>query len=123
MNREMRNVNVAAQAREIRFSLQSSCFVLIAALPSTDAKRRLTLWDIREPMLTIVCQPCGRRGRFSVARVIEKHGDAKIRFVLPALTNCPKTQSANIYDRCKARDLMGWTAPLPASVCQTVVRC
>jgi hypothetical protein len=32
-----------------------------------------------------------------------KHGDAKILFVLPILANCPKTESANIYDRCKAR--------------------
>ena len=72
MNREMRNVNVAAQASEIRFSLQNACFVLIAPLPSADTKRRLTLWDIREPMLTIVCQPCGRRGRFSVARADRK---------------------------------------------------
>ncbi len=32
-----------------------------------------------------------------------KHGDAKILFLLSALTNCPKTASADIYDRCKAR--------------------
>jgi hypothetical protein len=32
-----------------------------------------------------------------------KHGDAKILFLLSDLTNCPKTQSADIYDRCKAR--------------------
>ena len=32
-----------------------------------------------------------------------KHGDARILCLLDELTNCPKTQSANIYDRCKAR--------------------
>jgi hypothetical protein len=32
-----------------------------------------------------------------------KHGDAKILYLLDTLTSCPKTQSANIYDRCKAR--------------------
>jgi hypothetical protein len=62
-----------------------------------------TLSDVSSPTLTIVCEPCGRRGRYSVARLIAKHGDEKILFVLPALTSCPKTQSANIYDRCKAR--------------------
>ena len=31
--------------------------------------------------------------------------------VLPALTNCPKTQSTNIYDRCKAR-YEGLSTPL-----------
>ncbi len=67
------------------------------------AKDAFTLSDVREPTLTIVCQPCGRRGRYSVARLMAKHGDAKILFVLPILANCPKTESANIYDRCKAR--------------------
>jgi len=62
-----------------------------------------TLSDVREQTLTIACQPCGRRGRYSVARLIAKHGDAKLLFVLPVLTNCRKTQYANIYDRCKAR--------------------
>jgi hypothetical protein len=66
-------------------------------------KDAFTLSHIRDPTLTIVCQPCGRRGRYSVARLIAKHGDAKILFVLPALTNCPKTHTANIYDHCKAR--------------------
>jgi hypothetical protein len=66
-------------------------------------KDAFTLSDVREPTLTIVCQPCGHRGRYSVARLIAKHGDAKILFVLPALTKCPKVQSTDIYDRCKAR--------------------
>ena len=66
-------------------------------------KDAFTLSDVREPMLTIVCQPCGRRGRYNVERLIEKHGDAKILYLLAELTNCPKVQSTNIYDRCKAR--------------------
>ena len=32
-----------------------------------------------------------------------KHGDAKFLFLLPTLIDCPKTRSANIYDRCKVR--------------------
>jgi hypothetical protein len=63
-------------------------------------KDAFTLSDVREPTLTIVCEPCGRRGRYNVERLMAKHGDAKILFVLPALISC---QSANIYDRCKAR--------------------
>jgi hypothetical protein len=67
------------------------------------AKDAFTLSDVCEPTLTIVCQPCGRRGHYNVERLMAKHGDAKLLYLLPALTNCPKTESANIYDRRKAR--------------------
>jgi hypothetical protein len=66
-------------------------------------KDAFTMSDVREPTLTVVCQPCGRRGRYSVERLIAKHGDAKILFLLSTLTNCPKTEFADIYNRCKAR--------------------
>jgi hypothetical protein len=66
-------------------------------------KDAFTLSDVRDRTLTVVCQPCGRRGRYNVERLMEKHGDAKILYLLPTLTNCPKAESANIYDRCKAR--------------------
>jgi hypothetical protein len=66
-------------------------------------KDAFTLSDVREPTLTIICEPCGRRGRYNVDRLMAKHGDAKILYVLAELINCPKTQSTNIYDRCKAR--------------------
>jgi hypothetical protein len=61
----------------------------------------LTLSDLRQPMLSIVCEPCGRRGRYSVAKLMEQHGDAKLTDLLQALADCPKTRSASI-DRCKA---------------------
>jgi hypothetical protein len=35
--------------------------------------------------------------------MVANHGDAKILYLLAELTNCPKVQSSNIYDRCKAR--------------------
>jgi hypothetical protein len=64
---------------------------------------RYVLSDIREPTLTIVCEPCGRRGRYAVARLIEKYGaDAKLPDLRLALANCQKTKTANIYDRCRA---------------------
>jgi hypothetical protein len=34
----------------------------------------ITLADVREPTFTIVCEPCGRRGRYNVQRLITKHG-------------------------------------------------
>jgi len=67
------------------------------------SKDAFTLSDVREPMLTIACQPCGRRGRYNVKWLMARHGDAKILYLLSTLTNCPKMESADIYDRCKAR--------------------
>jgi hypothetical protein len=66
-------------------------------------KDAFTLSDVHESTLTVVCHPCGRRGQYNVERFMAKHGDAKILYLLAELTNCPKVQSANIYDRCKAR--------------------
>ena len=34
----------------------------------------ITLADVREPAVEIVCEPCGRRGRYNVERLIAKHG-------------------------------------------------
>ena len=59
-------------------------------------KDAFTLSDVRQATLTIVCEPCGRRGRYNVERLIEKHGNAKILYLLSTLTNCPKTNSADI---------------------------
>jgi hypothetical protein len=53
-------------------------------------KDAFTLSDVREPTLKIVCQPCGRRGRYNIERLIAKHGDAKLLYLLDTLTNCPK---------------------------------
>ena len=66
------------------------------------AQGALTLSDVREPTLTVVCEPCGRRGRYNVSRLIERHGDAKLPDLLVTLANCPKARSVSIHDRCKA---------------------
>ena len=64
----------------------------------------LTLSDIHEPTLTIVCERCGRHGLYSVKRLIAAHGaDAKLTDLLVTLANCEKARSFSIYDRCKAR--------------------
>jgi hypothetical protein len=62
----------------------------------------MILSDVRGPTLTIVCQPCGRRGRYAVARLLEEHGDAKLTDLLQVLADCPRARSASIYDRCRA---------------------
>ena len=64
----------------------------------------LTLSDIHEPTLTIVCERCGRHGLYSVKRLIAAHGaDAKLTDLLVTLANCEKARSLSIYDRCKAK--------------------
>ncbi len=62
----------------------------------------LVLSDVRDPALSIVCDPCGRRGTYSVARLIERHGYAKLTNLLATLAQCPKARSVSVHDRCKA---------------------
>jgi hypothetical protein len=74
------------------FLLRSRRRAIVRRMP----KDAFTLSDVREQTLTIVCEPCGRRGRYNVERLVAKHGDAKLLYLLDTLTNCPKMQSANI---------------------------
>ena len=46
----------------------------------------VTLAEVREPTLTIVCEPCGRRGRYNVQRLIAKHGE-DLKLLSPAKGN------------------------------------
>ena len=62
----------------------------------------LTLSDVLSPTLSIVCEPCNRHGRYSVARLVEEHGDAKLTELIVALADCQKGRSDSIHDRCKA---------------------
>ena len=61
----------------------------------------LTLSDVFSPTLSIVCEPCNRHGRCSVARLVEEYGDAKLTNLLEMLDSCPKTRSPSIHDQCK----------------------
>ena len=64
----------------------------------------ITLADVRSATLTIVCEPCARRGRYNVERLIAKHGlDMKMPDLRAMLANCDRARSSNVYDRCKAR--------------------
>ena len=63
-----------------------------------------TLSDFRVPTLSIECEPCGQFGRYNVARLMEKYGDAKLpelRLVLAA--DCPKAKTGSFRDRCQVR--------------------
>ena len=64
----------------------------------------ITLADVRAPTLTIVWEPCGRRGRYNVQRLIAKHGaDMKLPYLRTILANCEKARSFSVYDRCKVK--------------------
>lgn len=62
-----------------------------------------TLSDFRTVTLSIECEPCGRFGRYNVARLIERYGDMKLPELRHALANCPKSRSFSVYDQCKVR--------------------
>jgi hypothetical protein len=60
----------------------------------------VTLSDVIDPTLTLVCKPCGRKGVYSIARLRAKHGDAKLpdcadfsRTIVPS-TNRPTFRAA-----------------------------
>jgi hypothetical protein len=62
-----------------------------------------TLSDFRVPTLSIECAPCGRRGRYNVARLMEKYGDMKLPELRHMLANCPKAHAHSIHDRCRVK--------------------
>jgi hypothetical protein len=65
----------------------------------------LTLSDVRSPTLSLVCQPCGRRRRYNVERLIAKRGpDVRLPELKAILADCPKARARafSIYDRRRA---------------------
>jgi hypothetical protein len=53
---------------------------------------------------SIEWEPCGRRGRYNVAKLIEKYGrDIKLPDLRHVLENCPKVNAQSVNDRCKVR--------------------
>ena len=63
----------------------------------------IVLSDLESPTLRIVCDPCGRRGRYAVARLIAVHGDMRLPDLLAAVARCQKANAFSLHDRCKAR--------------------
>jgi hypothetical protein len=74
----------------------------------------MTLFDVRQETVTIVCEACGRRGqkRFQhgqrlsrddpVRLALRRPADAKLTDLLATLADCHKASSTNVHDRCKA---------------------
>ena len=60
-----------------------------------------TLSDFLVPTLSIECEPCGRRGRYNVARLMEQYGDMRLPELRHVLADCPKARSQSVYDQCK----------------------
>jgi hypothetical protein len=56
-----------------------------------------TLSDFRVPTLSIECEPCGRRGRYNVAKLISKYGDAS-----SALATAPGESYSDVILRLAA---------------------
>ena len=54
----------------------------------------IILSDVREPALELICEQCGRMGRYGVARLVAKHGDAKLPELAAEITDCsPKART------------------------------
>jgi len=62
----------------------------------------IRLSDVETPFLDVVCAPCGRRGRYAVARLMAKHGNARLTNLLLDLALCEKARSLGVHNRCKA---------------------
>ena len=61
-----------------------------------------TLSDFRVPTLSIECEPCRRHGRYTIAKLMQQYGDARLPELLDVFADCPKARSQSVYDRCKA---------------------
>lgn len=68
--------------------------------PAMPRDSSLTIYDVRSRTLSVVCEACGRRKQFVVAKLVEEHGDRKLTDLLLRLANCPKTQTTNLHGRC-----------------------
>jgi hypothetical protein len=66
----------------------------------------ITFDDLRSrlPMLRVTCGKCGRAGRYSVERLIDRRGcSGKVVDLLADLSaECPRSVANSLYDRCNA---------------------
>ena len=62
------------------------------------------LSDLARDALAVLCDRCGRRGRYSVAGLLERHGDIGLPDLLAVLArDCPKRIPNLFDDMCAAR--------------------
>jgi hypothetical protein len=78
----------------------------------------ITLADVHEPTLTIVCERCGRYGRYDVKRLIAAHGaDAKLTDLLAAYSRTRAAYSRRSLPACDASSAF-WSSCLPKDIPQ-----
>ena len=67
-------------------------------------KDAITLTEYPGDQVLVVCQPCGREGRYSRARLMQQHSaDIGLPDVLARITaECPKRQDWRQYGPCRA---------------------
>ena len=68
-----------------------------------------TLSDQRTPYVSIVCRPCNRRGRYAVARLMDRFGDIELPRLLGCLVDCARQREYE-WNACQAvfdRDVDG----------------
>ena len=64
----------------------------------------MILSDLCQPRLEVACDKCGRRGSYSVERLLAERGDVMLTVFLGELTaTCPKARAVGLHDRCSAR--------------------
>src|SRR5437868_4967440 len=70
--------------------------------PLAPATRAATLGDAPWPRIRVECRKCGRRGDYSPARLIERHGAGlTLPNLLPILSaDCPRRLENLITDQC-----------------------
>ena len=57
-----------------------------------------------DPRIAIACPKCGRRGSYSVARLMGRFGDLTLIRLLEELSaDCPKRKARSFEDWCAAR--------------------
>ena len=64
----------------------------------------VSLSDLIIPTLTLVCAHCDRKGVYSVARLMAKHGDARLTDLRSFLTaDYPKRAKRSIHAQCESK--------------------
>lgn len=78
-----------------------------------------TLADFTLPHMVLNCSACGRKGRYNVARLIEKHGqDMPIRDFIDLIgQTCPRWVRPSKWESCGlgCNDLIYMFSPAPAT--------
>ena len=87
--------------------LGSSFFGQVDLSPSVSRDGAIIFGDLigKLDALNIGCDKCGRKGRYAVARLFEKHGrDGKVvDFLAEIAADCPKKQARRMNDQCAVR--------------------